>query len=341
MPKGKKSPGTGRGENLTSDDAILKALAVEILDQERLDREKEFRKRHRKAAEGNGVVLPDLDALYKRREDPVQDILADFKRRLHYFGAFFKPIRQQFDLFVTSSESVEAQNASAMAGRMAGLTGKPATPPPNLTGEDAQIWLDAHGTAAKARSAAEKERAAEEKKDAEDRKAAIDGTGKGDQAAQVRAQAAADFAKDNPGAAPPAEAKKGPDPVVAGDGIFDGDGKLPDTSEGYAGKGERYMLADDETYPSGRRAAYTDGVAVGSSIPGKVPVYAAHPPAPGDGFEATEEELAAQANRPSRQQGPEIDEEDIAKGAAALKESGFVPEKPKRGGRRLPGEKTS
>lgn len=347
MPKGKKSPGTGRGENLTSDEAILKALAVEILDQERLDREKEFRKRHRKAAEANGVVLPDLDALYKRREDPVSDILADMKRRMHYFGAFFKPIRQQFDMFVTASESIEAQNAAAMAGRLAGLNGKPATPPPNLTGEDAQIWLEAHGLATKARAAAEKERKEEEKKDADERKAEqapVDGTGKGSAAAQVRAQAAADFAKDNPDVKAPAEpeAAKGPDPVPAGDGIFDGDGKLPDTSTGYAGKGERYMLSTDETYASGRRAAYEDGKPVGSSIPGKVPVYADHPPAvKDDGFEATEEELAAQAGRPSRQEGPEIDEAEIAAAAKKLKESGFVPEKPKRGARRLPGERTS
>ena len=348
---GRRSPAVGRGENLASHDAIRKALAMEILDQERLDREKEFRKRHRAGAEKSGVNLSKLDMLFKRREDQPNDILADIKSTMHYLGAVILPLRKQYDMFVTASESVEAQNAAWRAGEMAGLNGKPAQPPANLVGEDAQLWLEGHGIAAKVRAEVERERKAEEKAEAEriaaekaEAGAAIDGTNKGSTASQVRAQAAADFAKDNPDVKAPAEpeAAKGPDPVPAGDGIFDGDGKLPDTSTGYAGKGERYMLSTDETYASGRRAAYEDGKPVGSSIPGKVPVYADHPPAvKDDGFEATEEELAAQAGRPSRQEGPEIDEAEIAAAAKKLKESGFVPEKPKRGARRLPGERTS
>lgn len=353
MPKGRKSPGTGRGENLADPAEIRRALAIEILDQERLAEQKEFRKRHRSTAEGKGVNLSELDGLYKRRDDPVHDIFADFKRKLYYFGAIFRPLKQQYDLFTKASESVEMQNAAYQAGLYAGMSAKPASPPPNLAGEDAQLWLEGHGLGIKDRAAAERERKAEEKKAEEEKKAArdavaaaaIDGTGQGDQAAQVRAQAAADFAKDNPDVQAPPEAestKKGPDPAPVGDGIFDGDGTLPETSTGYAGKGERYMIAGDDTYPSGRRAAYEDGKPVGSSIPGKMPVYVDHPPAAGDdGFEATAEELAAQQNRPSRQQGPEIDEAEIASEAAKLKASGFVPEKPKRGARRLPVEKTS
>lgn len=343
MPKGRKSPGVGRGENLAAPEAIRRALAIEILDQERLDREKEFRKRHRKGAELNGVVLQELDKLYRRREDSVQDIFADFKRALYYAGAIFRPLKQQYDLFIQASDSVEMQNAAYQAGLYAGMSNKPATPPANLSGEDAQLWLEGHGIGLKDRAAAEKERKEEEKKDAEERKAAIDGTGKGDQAANVRAQAAADFAKDNPNVTAPADAK-GPDPVLVGDGIFDGDGKLPDISTGHAGKGERYMLASDDTYASGRRAAYVDGKPVGSSIPGKMPVYANHPPAvpADDGFEATPEELEAQSTRKAvkgaKQTGPEIDQDEVEKAAAKLKDSGFVPQKSTR--RRAPGEKT-
>lgn len=339
----RKSPGVGRGENLASHDAIRTALAMEILDQERLDREKEFRKRHRAGAEKSGVNLSKLDGLFKRRDDQPSDILSDIKSTLHYMGALMMPLRKQYDMFVQASESVEMQNAAYRAGDMAGLTGKPAVPPPNLVGEDSQLWLQGHADGTKFRGTVERERKAEEKLEA-DRVAAekaeaqkmLDGTGGGDKVTQIRAQATADFAKDNPGVQLPAEVEAAP----AGDGIFDGDGKLPDTSAGHALKGDRYMLAADETMPSGRRAAYQDGKPVGSSIPGKMPVYADHPPAAkDDGFEATAEELSAQKPRAQSQQGVDIDPDEVAKAAAKLKADGFVPEKMAR--RRLPGQKNT
>lgn len=340
----RKSPGVGRGENLAGDDAILKALAVEVLDQEAAAKVKEMRKRHRSGAEKNGISLGDLDMLYKRREDPVQTILGDIKRMIHYMGAIFKPVRTQYDMFVTASESIDTQHAAALAGRMAGITGKPPRPPPNLVGEDAQIWLDSHSTAAKARREAEGERKAEEKALADTLAAAlkadangevIDGTGKGDNVVQIRAQATADFAKDNPDVVIP-----NVDAPPQGDGIFDGDGTVPPVVAGKAPAGERYMLATDDTLPSGRRSAYQDGKPVGSSIPGKLHVYEEHAEAAAFD-EASPAELKAQSTRQAvtaaKQATDHIPtEEEIAAGARKLQETGFAPKPKSRRG--LPGE---
>jgi len=215
----RKSPGVGRGENLASHEAINNALAMEVLDQEALETVREIRKRHRKNAEQNGVALSDLDDLYKSRDEPISNIVAMIRRKIHYLGSVFHPLRAQTDLFMQASASPEDQHAAKHVGKMAGLKGDPCSPPPALGGEDAQLWIDGHHEGATARAAALKQRKADEKTLADTLAAAlsepdgktVDGTGKGSKAEQVRAQAAADFAKDNPegaaaaGIIPPAE----------------------------------------------------------------------------------------------------------------------------------------
>lgn len=225
---GRQSPGVGRagiGDNsgMASYEAITKALAVEVIDQEEAAKLRELRKMHRKAAEGSRVDLSMLDILYRKRDDAISDIFAYIKGQMHYLGTIFTPLRAQVDLFMKASDSPEMQHAARHAGRMAGLKGEKGTPPPNLVGEDVQLWMQGYGDGSSARAEAQKERKrelsdilAQALQNAENGDV-TDGTGKNGpgappvvdpatkgasgrnkQAEQVGDQAAKDFAKDNP-----------------------------------------------------------------------------------------------------------------------------------------------
>lgn len=220
---GRASPKAGRGgigdnHGFAEYDAITKALAVEQLDQEEMKKLRELRKTHRSNAEASRVDLSQMDDLYKRKDDPLSDIVQYLKGKMYYLGAVFIPIRKQFDLFVEASESPETQHAARHAGRMAGIKGLSANPPPNLTGEDQQLWLEGHGDGAKARNEASKERKQEladiiaQAMKNNDEGKVTDGTGKNgpgapavkDEAARdpaavaVGDKAAKEFALDNP-----------------------------------------------------------------------------------------------------------------------------------------------
>jgi hypothetical protein len=65
---------------------------------------------------------------------------------------------------------------------------------------------------------------------------------------------------------------------------------------GPAPAGVHYMLSGDEPFASGRQAAYRDGAATDTMLPGELPIYDEHP------FEASEAELAAQKPRQALQE---------------------------------------
>ena len=95
----RKSPGVGReGDNLGSQAAYRNALAVEILDKEKIAEATEIRKRHRKGHEKHGVVLADLDDLYKMKDMAFSEIVVWFKRKFNALSAVFD-LGTQFELF--------------------------------------------------------------------------------------------------------------------------------------------------------------------------------------------------------------------------------------------------
>lgn len=324
----RKSPGIGHNGDLADPAAIRKALAVEILDQELADKLRERRKKHRKAAEGQTVNLAQLDALFRKRKDPITTILSDIKATMHYAGAIFAPLKKQFDLFIEGSASVENQHAAHQAGLFAGLNGESPKPPPNLAGEDIQLWMEGHALGAGSRNEAEKEAKAEEKADSDRLKAmaealasepgtVIDGTGKGDPVAQVRAQAAADFNSDNPGVAQPDWSD------------------FPGTPEGWSPEQLKVFQDWFATVPDGVGVAIAHaGVAL--AFKRARDAAAPPPPAEGEGFEASQEELDAQAGRPKPQTSQVPDPKEVDDAAKKLVASGFADTKPKR---RLPGQK--
>lgn len=142
------SPGVNR--NIPNDpdpEAIQRALANEVVMKEAIQLLTEKRKSLRKTAEGEGVVLAELDDLYKRRDDEPDEILAMFRRKWSHFTAFFQDLGDQLDLFTARSVTRSDKAGYEHAGRMAGLTGKPCEAPDGLVGEGLQMWMEGWHTA--------------------------------------------------------------------------------------------------------------------------------------------------------------------------------------------------
>lgn len=210
----RKSPGIGHNSEIDSGN-VLRALATEILDQKAMEEIRERRKRNRKRAEGNGVPLAHLDRLYRMRDEPLSEVENFFRQSWAVMSAFFKPLREQYDLFAPKPEAPERQAAARHAGLMAGVAGLECKPPPNLSGDDQVEWTSGWHEGNEAFKGANKELAdvlADALKNAAAGKV-TDGTGKApkggkaakDKAAEVNAQAAADFKADNPDVKPPGD----------------------------------------------------------------------------------------------------------------------------------------
>ncbi|MBU0801417.1 MAG: hypothetical protein KKA05_10520 [Alphaproteobacteria bacterium] len=225
MPKGKRSPGVGHnsGAPLAKKENILRALAIEILDKERIQELQEVRKLHRKSAEGQSIVLEDLDRLHKMKDMSGAEIEIWFRRQWNTMGSFFSALFEQYELFAPKAGAPEVEAANRHLGQMAGLTGKPGTPPPQLVGRDQQIWLEGYGDGLAHRNAG---KALLEEEDADrmsilkraldnaeagvvtDGTAGSEGAPAGkpkpltkaqEKAKAAAAQAKADFERDNPG----------------------------------------------------------------------------------------------------------------------------------------------
>jgi hypothetical protein len=202
MTKSKRSsPATGRDSNGPSEEAILKALATEVMDQEVMAEVKERRKRNRKRAEADGVSLAHLDKVYKMRDEPASEVEKFFRLQWQHFSAFFTDLAEQLDLFVPKL-SVERRSAHRHVGKMAGLTGKPGKAPDGLTPDEVNMWMDGWHDGDWAREAS-KDASLEAMKEAlenADKGIVTDGTKgrKNGKAKEVAMKAADDFYDDNP-----------------------------------------------------------------------------------------------------------------------------------------------
>lgn len=204
----RSSPAVGRGKagDNVSDSAIRNSLAVEILIQEKMAGLREERKRARKRAEGNGVNLSDLDALFKMRDKTDTEILSFFQGRMRTFGAFFQNLKVFFEPKTGQTDMWAVPNDQramiSHMGMMAGLKGEKAAPPPTYTQDEVQIWMEAFHSAAEERKAANME-ILNEALVATDGKV-VDGTPGAvteramQRVAEVREQAAGEFEEDNP-----------------------------------------------------------------------------------------------------------------------------------------------
>lgn len=206
------SPATGKAGNGPSPDAIMEALAVEMLDQDALTTVKERRKRNRKIAEGKGVDLGHLDALYKRRDEPASKIEEYFRGLWMHMTAHFTDLADQMDMFVPKAAR-EAKAAFFHSGMMAGLKGEKDEAPLNLDGDERNEWLKGHTKGAGLRGGAEKSLAdtlAAAMKIA-DAGGVVDGK-TGEAVKGARAKAAADAKEDvKPGVGTDARAPEQPD----------------------------------------------------------------------------------------------------------------------------------
>jgi hypothetical protein len=213
MPR-RASPSVGHGENTPDASAYLKALALEVGMQKRKDDLREKHKRVRAAIEGSGVVLKDLDTLYKKRNDSPEEIEGWLRRQFAAFSSLFVGLRR-YD-FLTERDQADRMDSRRMAGRLAGIVTddeESAKPPAGLIEDELQAWTEGFQEGAAARSAAEPVLAdilAEALKNADEGKV-TDGTGKTPvgrglskaararaQVEMVRSQAEADFEADKP-----------------------------------------------------------------------------------------------------------------------------------------------
>lgn len=142
-----KPRGDGNGPALED---IEDALAMEILDQENLKLMREQRKSHRTMAEAKHVNLGQLDELYKRRDDTAGDIESYFKGLFRTFSAHFQEF-VEMDFFVRKTTKTEKASFGHV-GLMAGLKGEDPTVPPNLVGEEIQDYERGYRKGADARN---------------------------------------------------------------------------------------------------------------------------------------------------------------------------------------------
>lgn len=167
----RKSPGVGRdGDNLGDPAAYRNALAMEVLDKERIAAATELRKRHRKGYEKHGVVLADLDDLYKMKDFTDEEIITWFKRKFNALGAVFQKVAEQFDLFAPKKGAPERIAAFRHQGMMAGISGKDAAPPPGLAADESNEWMEGHREGHSARALAWAEQQEEAQAEAQRRK---------------------------------------------------------------------------------------------------------------------------------------------------------------------------
>ena len=140
--------------NGPSPEDVLSALAMEILDQEAALAIRERRKAHRKEYELKGITLPELDRLYKLKDDPISEVEAWFRRQWNTLGAYFKELPAQMDLFTPRADP-ESVAAHRHTGKMQGLQGKPAEAPDGLVGEPLQEFIAGWQEGHEARAGAE------------------------------------------------------------------------------------------------------------------------------------------------------------------------------------------
>lgn len=193
MPKGRNSPGVGRGHNsgeIPHED-IRAALATEIIHKENIAKATEARKRARKAMEGKGIPLERLDALFKRKDHTAGEIELELRQTFHFYSAINPALMEQFDLFSPKASAPERRAAYYTTGLMAGIQGKELVIPPAVTGDDREQLIAGHAQGASDRKAAS-DAILESAVDPKNKGKTTDGTAKA-----VGEKAAADFVADN------------------------------------------------------------------------------------------------------------------------------------------------
>lgn len=138
------------GHNLSKETYLLHQARA-VLDREKAEELAKLRKRHRKDAELAGVPLGDMDWVIKTLSMPVGEIASFFRQKLQLLT--FNGVNVAVKLDKVLGDHTEDQT---YPGQLAGMAGKPASPPANLTPNERETWLSGYhdGAAARARAAA-------------------------------------------------------------------------------------------------------------------------------------------------------------------------------------------
>lgn len=136
------------GHNGPSREDYLKFQASAIVYAEKREALNAEITRNRKQAKAAGIELADLDWTVKVIGWPVGEIIDFFRRRLTYLS--FNNINVK-GVDALLGEQTEDQR---YAGVLAGMQGKSASPPANLTPNEKQTWLEGFHEGTKARDGA-------------------------------------------------------------------------------------------------------------------------------------------------------------------------------------------
>lgn len=202
MARKSKPAGPGHNSDALADQTDYRsALAMFVLiDQEKKSMNARHVRLRKRVCESKGIAQEDIKMMFKLKDEPLSDIVHHIKRKAHALGAMFGKAFQ-LDMFAPDPENGEAL---CLKGTLAGVSGDSAAPPPTLTPEERNIWLEGHHLGAKSREATILEMSAEftEGEDGDYSESALTKRAKG-KAKAVGLQAAKDFADDNPGVGGP------------------------------------------------------------------------------------------------------------------------------------------
>lgn len=238
MAKAKRAhPGIGHNGPPPSHADIRKAMAIDLIFEEKEKALREEKKRAMKRVEGMGVRKDDLIFIKSLKDKTGTEMVEAFKRHWHLAGAIYEEQHEQLDIFAPKPSAPEVRAANFTMGLMKGLKGEELEISPAIVGDDRQQMINGFNEGKAKREAARLEVLGEALQNAEEGKV-TNGTGK---AADVNKQAAGDFAKD-----------QGEDPLVVG-GI-----RYPNMRQANAARARATKEAGDPSQDDGRRAKFWD-----------------------------------------------------------------------------------
>lgn len=187
--------GHNSGQTLPDQKHYRTGLALYVrMDEEKKAMAQRHKRLKKRLIEGAGVAVEDVDRMFKMKDAPQSEVESWLKRQIHALGAVFG-LRPQGDLF--SGDPI-VLDAIRFRGLNAGIEGKDGVPPPTLDTNEKKAWMEGWHDGIDARKGVITEMQKEFDEGGDDADHS-EGALQTRAAAAVGAQAAADFAKDNPG----------------------------------------------------------------------------------------------------------------------------------------------
>lgn len=147
------SPSVGHGDNPPGPEVFLRALALEVVMQEKLSSLREAHKRVRASIEQSGVNVDDLKTMYSLRMKTEAEAETWIRRKFAALSAVHRGVGEKMEFRDLAAD--EHANLWRHKGRMAGVNGAEPRPLGGVTTEEVSWWMDGYHQGSGARQAAE------------------------------------------------------------------------------------------------------------------------------------------------------------------------------------------